>query len=156
MYCLSVTHVGLLSYLGNSRGTEKRDDIPNKMLQWVNIWHLIFERASVNLRCTEQKTAACSIMPSANLGLFSLKLPIIIMEVTNVLLGESFPTRSQENVDTLSSRGPLVGRVWRRSLYPILWTQELGRIERAGRGFIQREEEIIFKNSFNSSESDCI
>lgn len=37
-------------------------------------------------------------MPFANLRLFSLKLPIIIMEVTNVLLGEFLPT-SQENVD---------------------------------------------------------
>lgn len=28
-------------------------------------------------------------LPSANLGLFSLKLPIITVDVTNVLLGES-------------------------------------------------------------------
>ena len=47
------------------------------------------------------KTAACSMMPGANLGVFSLKSPIIIMEI---LLGESVPTRSQESVDTLSGR----------------------------------------------------
>lgn len=69
-------------------------------------------------------------MPSANLGLFSLKLPIIIMEVTNVLLGESLPTTSQENVDTLSSQGALVGRVWRCSLYSILRIPEKGKLGR--------------------------
>lgn len=52
------------------------------------------------------KAATCSMMPSVSLFLFSFKLPIIIMEMTNVLPGESLPSRSQENVDTWSSQAP--------------------------------------------------
>lgn len=46
------------------------------------------------------KTAACSVIPFANLSLFSLRLSIIIMGVTNVLFRESLPSTSQENVDS--------------------------------------------------------
>lgn len=67
------------------------------------IWHLVLENLCL-FAMLGAKMATCSIMPSANLSLFSLKLPYIIVEVTNVLLWESLPTGSQENVDTLSSR----------------------------------------------------
>lgn len=82
------------------------------------IWHSVLKNLWL-FAMLGATTAACSMMPSANLSLFSLKLPIIIMEVTNVLLRESLLTRSQENVETLSSQDPLVGRVWHRSLYSI-------------------------------------
>lgn len=41
-------------------------------------------------------TAMCSVIPSANLTLLPLKFSIVVMEVTNVLLGSLFQPEAKK------------------------------------------------------------
>lgn len=90
------------------------------------------------------KTAACSIMPSAKLVLFSPELPIFVIEVTNVLFRESHIFRRQENT---AVGGSFAGGVLPRSLNSTFYNPEKQRKNLCNEKIYTdagRQDEIMF------------